>query len=87
MKNFEKNDIHVTFCENMFFDFFFNSIDENCDFDIFVNEMIDIDNEFIFDELFSNFVKKIENVFIEFEKIRYFHMFVLFIDKRNEIRR
>ena len=87
MKIFKKNDIDVTFCENMFFDFFFNSIDENCDFDIFVNEMIDIDNEFIFDELFSNFVKKIENVFIEFEKIRHFHIFVFFIDERIEIRR
>ena len=59
MRNFEKNNIDITFCENMFFDFVFNSIDENRCFDIFIDEMIDIDNEFVFDELFSNLVKKI----------------------------
>ena len=56
----------------MFFNFVFNSIDERDCFDVFIDEMICIDDKFIFDE-FSNFVKEIESVFAEFEKFRHFN--------------
>ena len=78
--------IELSFNENMFFDFVFNSIDERDCFDVFINEMICIDDEFILDELFSNFVKEIENVFAEFKKIRHFDTLVFFIDKYFEIK-
>ena len=79
--------IELSFSENMFFDFVFSSIDERDCFDIFIDKTICIDDEFIFDELLSNFVKKIESVFAEFEKIRHFDILVFFIDKYFEIKR
>ena len=85
MKNFEKCDIDSTFNENMFFNFVFNSIDERRCFNIFVDEMIDIDNKFIFCELLSNFIKEIRNIFIEFRKVRHFDIFIFFENKQIEI--
>ena len=86
MKIFEKCDIDFTFNENMFSNFVINSIDERRCFDIFVNEMIDIDYEFIFCELFSNFIKEIRNIFIEFRKIRHFDIFIFFENRQIVLR-
>ena len=59
-KSFEKlKKIEITSRENMFSDFVFNSINKRRCFDILVNEMICVNNEFILDELLSNLVKRI----------------------------
>ena len=86
MRSFEKNIFELSFSENMFSDFVFSSIDERDCFDVFIDEMICIDDKFILDELLSNLVRKIESVFAELEEIRHFDIFVFFIDKYFEIR-
>ena len=78
--------IELSFSEDMFFDLVFNSIDERDCLDVFIDEMICIDDEFILDELFSNLVREIESDFAEFERIRHFDTLVFFIDKYSEIR-
>ena len=78
--------IELSSSEDMFSDFVFSSVDERDCLDVFIDEMICIDDEFILDELLSDFVRKIESVFAELEKICHFDTFVFFIDRYSEIK-
>ena len=86
MKSFEENMIELSFNEDIFSDFVFSSIDERDCLDVFIDEVICIDDECILDELLSNLVREIENVFAKFEKVRHFNTLVFFIDRYSEIK-